>query len=119
MLELCWDHVGTFFALGRVFVALWRLLCILWALVGRLGRIFLARGRPGLDFGGFGSHPGTFLERPRLVFQGFYALAGLLFAQALDMQKPSKNLGFSYVLNTSRVLRTGQKTTKNWSGSRS
>ena len=63
--------LGTIFALGRFLGALGHLLRVSWLLVGVLGRFFCVRERPGLDFGGFGSLPGRFLELPTFIFQVF------------------------------------------------
>ena len=50
-----WDHVGTFFAPGRLFFALGHLLGVCWAFFAHVGRFFRALGRSGLDFGWSGA----------------------------------------------------------------
>ena len=72
----------------------WALLCTSWLLVDVLGWFFHVWVRSGLVFGGFGTHPGRFLEAPIAIFPRFWAHAALLFAQAPDTQKPKKNIGF-------------------------
>ena len=66
-------HVGSFFALGRLFFALGRFLCTFWALLAHLGRFF--------RFFGFGFYcfrvvsgrlgdPGGVKTAPRDLFGG-------------------------------------------------
>ena len=47
------------------------------------------------SIGGFGGHPGRFLEPPNPIFPRFSAHTGLLVARTADMQKPKENLNFS------------------------
>ena len=49
-----WVHVGTFFALGRLFFALGWFLNVFCTFLAHVGRFFRALGRPGLDFGSSG-----------------------------------------------------------------
>ena len=50
----CWAHVGTFFALGRLFFALGWFLNVFCTFLAHVGRFFPTLGRPGLDFGSSG-----------------------------------------------------------------
>ena len=60
----CWQYVGTFFALGRLFFDLGWILSALCTFLAYVGRFFRALGRSGLDFGwseaGFGAFKTTF-----------------------------------------------------------
>ena len=60
----CWGHVGTFFALGRLFFALGWFLSASCTFLARVGRFFRALDRSGLDFGwseaSFGALKATF-----------------------------------------------------------
>ena len=64
--DVCWAHVGTFFALGSLFFALGRFLSASCTFETRVGRFLRACGRCGLDFGwsgqGFGAFPTTFVN---------------------------------------------------------
>ena len=61
-----WAHVGTFFALGRLFFARGWVLNASCTFVAHVGRFFRAWGRSGLDFGwsgqGFGAFKTTFVD---------------------------------------------------------
>ena len=52
----CWGHVGSFFALGRLFFALGRLVSVCWAFFAHVGRFFRVLGRSGSDFGASRGH---------------------------------------------------------------
>ena len=82
----CWDHVGTFFALGRLFFALGRFLCTFWALLAHLGRFFRFFGRSGLDFAGSRAGFGAF--KPTYIFRSFWVLASTNHRSALHATKP-------------------------------
>ena len=56
----CWDHVGTFFALGRLFFGLGRFLSDSCTFFPHVGHFFRVLGRSGLDFEGSGAGFGTF-----------------------------------------------------------
>ena len=60
----CWGHVGTFFALGRLFFALGWILNASCTFLAHVGCFCRASGRSGLDFGwseaGFGTFQTTF-----------------------------------------------------------
>ena len=62
----CWGHVGTFFALGRLFFALGWFLNASCTFLAHVGRFFRAWGRSGLDFAlsrqGFGAFKTTFVD---------------------------------------------------------
>ena len=62
----CWAHVGTFFALGRIFFVLGWFLNTSCTFLAHVGRFFRAWGRCGLDFGwsgeGFGRLKTTFAD---------------------------------------------------------
>ena len=64
MLELCWRYFSLWGALGPLLRGSWLLVSVL----GWFGRV---RARSGLDFGGFGTLPGVFLEPPTLIFSLF------------------------------------------------
>ena len=63
---LCWGHVGSFFALGRLFFDLGRLLGVCWMLLAHVVRFFDVSGRSGSDFGAssddFGRSETSFFE---------------------------------------------------------
>ena len=77
--------LSLFFALGRFLGALGPLLRVSWLLVGVQGRFFCVWVRSELDFAGFGTGPGRFLEPPTFIFPVFWVHACLLVAQAQDM----------------------------------
>ena len=63
--------LALLFALGGFLGSLGPLSRASWLLVGFLGRFFGVRERSGLDFKGFGSFPGEFLEPPTSIFRAF------------------------------------------------
>ena len=64
--DVCWAHVGTFFALGRLFFTLAWFLNASCTFLAHVGRFFRAWSRCGLDFGwsgqGFGRFKTTFVD---------------------------------------------------------
>ena len=62
----CWDHVGSFFALGRLFFVLGWSLTASCTFLAHVGRFFRALGSSGLDFEGsgvgFGAFTTTFVD---------------------------------------------------------
>ena len=98
------------FPLGHFLGVFSLLLCVSSLLVEVLGPFFGVPDRSGLDFGGFGSHPGTFYEPPRPIFPLFLVHASLLCAQTLDKQKPRKFfLGFKHIARVAHKTKNNTK----------
>ena len=63
----CWHYVGSFFALGRLFLALGRHLRVCWAFFTHVRLFFRVLGGAGSDFQASGDN----LEGPKLLFLVF------------------------------------------------
>ena len=115
------SHVGTIFRswalLDRILRVLLRLFSLLAGFCAFLGSPGSILDGPGSILEGSGTLRGGFWRFKSLIFQSCCSRARLHCAEAADMQKPRKNTGFSYVVNTSRLLRTRQTTTQNRSRS--
>ena len=90
----CWGHVGTFFALGRLFFALGWFLNVFCTFLAHVGRFFRTLGRPGLDFGSSG--PG--FRAFKTTFDDVFWRSHARVAEMLIMQQ---NHNFCDVLSTS------------------
>ena len=67
LLGPCWHYVGSFFALGRLFLALGRHLRVCWAFFTHVRLFFRVLGGAGSDFQASGDN----LEGPKLLFLVF------------------------------------------------
>ena len=83
----CWGHVGTFFALGRVFFALGRFLGTFSVLSGHLGRFLGVLELPGIDFLGVRGSLCEVLEAPGTHFSKFFRTSALGLRKRFDPYK--------------------------------
>ena len=86
----CWHYVGSFFALGRLFLALGRHLRVCWAFFTHVRLFFRVLGGAGSDFQASGDN----LEGPKLLFLVFCCLRMSSNAEKWHM---CKNHSFSCV----------------------
>ena len=110
-------HVGTFFALGRLFSALGRLLRVCWAFFTHVVRFCRVLGRSRIDFGVFCDAPGRVLKVPGQHFGRFFRARTPVMRKSSECVKIIIFPRSLLCLTTSHVLRTDQKNKRNrfWS----
>ena len=89
----CWHYVGSFFALGRLFLALGRLVRVCTAFFTHVRLFFRVLGRSGSDFRASGGN----LEGPKLFFRCFVVRAGPRCKKFAHVRKPQFFLCFCMV----------------------
>ena len=111
LLGPCWHYVGSFFALGRLFLALGRHLRVCWAFFTHVRLFFRVLGGAGSDFQASGDN----LEGPKLLFLVFCCLRMSAMRKNGTCAKTTVFPVFLYGFYILRALSPSHKTTQNHS----
>ena len=111
LLGPCWHYVGSFFALGRLFLALGRHLHVCWAFFTHVRLFFRVLGGAGSDFQASGDN----LEGPKLLFLVFCCLRMSAMRKNGTCAKTTVFPVFLYGFYILRALSSSYKTTQNHS----
>ena len=111
LLGPCWHYVGSFFALGRLFLALGRHLRVCWAFFTHVRLFFRVLGGAGSDFQASGDN----LEGPKLLFLVFCCLRMSAMRKNGTCVKTTVFPVFLYGFYILRALSSSYKTTQNHS----
>ena len=105
----CWHYVGSFFALGRLFLALGRPLRVCKAFFTHVRLFFRVLGRSGSDFPASGDN----LEGPKLLFSVFCLASRSAMRKYCACAKTTVFPVFLYGFYILRALSSSHKTTQN------
>ena len=111
LLGPCWHYVGSFFALGRLFLALGRHLHVCWAFFTHVRLFFRVLGGAGSDFQASGDN----LEGPKLLFLVFCCLRMSAMRKNGTCAKTTVFPVFLYGFYILRALSSSYTTTQNHS----
>ena len=106
----CWHYVGSFFALGRLFLALGRLVCVCKTFFTHVRLFFRVLGRSGSDFRASGEN----VEGPKLFFRCFVVNAGPRCEKIAHVRKPQFFLCFCMILHIASFVFKPQNNAKSF-----
>ena len=109
LLGPCWHYVGSFFALGRLCLALGRHLHVRWAFFTHVRLFFRVLGGAGSDFQASGDN----LEGPKLFFSMFCRARRSAMRKNCARAKTTVFPVFLYGFYILRALSSSHKTTQN------